>query len=783
MPSVGRTFKRLLFGRPLASEEAGHQLLPKILALPVFSSDALSSVAYATEEIMLVLVLAGVGGLRFVQPLSFGIAALLLIVVVSYRQTVRAYPSGGGAYIVSHENLGEMPGLIAAGALLTDYVLTVSVSVAAGVAAITSAAAGLLPYRVLISLLIVVFITVMNLRGVKESGTLFAIPTYGFILAVYLMIGVGISKCVGGCPHAASASLTIPVVHAGGITLFLLLRAFSSGSTALTGVEAISNGVPAFRRPQARNAAGTLAIMGAIAITMFLGISFLAHSFGVRQIPEETIRRLHPGLTVEQTCDRFAGDPLVSHFCRQKTVVAQIAETAFGHGFLFYVIQAMTALILILAANTSYQDFPRLSSILARDRYMPRQFMNRGDRLVFSNGIVMLALLSSLLIWIFNADVTRLIQLYVVGVFTSFTLSQTGMVRHWLRTRERSWKRSAVINGIGAVATGLVLVVVTLTKFMHGAYIVVIAIPIIVTGFKAVNRHYRSVGAQLRAPSERHRELIGTRAVVLVPRLDASVMRALGYARALRPIELRALYVGDERDAAEIQESWRLRGIQVSLDVEHNADLAEGVRRYVRAIEREGNEFVTVVVPEAVGRRGLGQFLRQRRELMLKASMLFEPQVVLTDVPTFVADGGAEAAGPVVPARNVALVLVSGVHNAALRALDYARAIRPTELRAVTFNVDEGETHKVMQEWSGAETDAPLEVLDSPWREVTRPLLRLVRQIHATTPDAVVTVIVPEFVVSKWWHQFLHNQSALGIKAALLFEPGVVLTSVPFHLE
>jgi len=655
--------------------------------------------------------------------------------------------------------------------------------IGAGIAAITSAAPGLVSQRVPLSLLVVLFITIMNLRGVKESGTLFAIPTYGFILSVYLMIGVGFAKCLGGCPHAASASLKIPMVHAGGLTLFLILRAFSSGSTALTGVEAISNGVPAFKRPQARNAASTLGIMGAISITMFLGISFLAHSVAVRQIPEETIRHLHPGVPVATVCDRFkASDPLVGHFCEQKTVVAQIAETIFGHGFLFFVIQAMTALILILAANTSYQDFPRLSSILARDRYMPRQFMNRGDRLVFSNGVVMLAVLSSVLIILFNADVTKLIQLYVVGVFTSFTLSQSGMVRHWLKTRERGWKRSAVINGIGAFATGLVLVVVTMTKFMHGAYIVVIAIPIIVLMFKGIHRHYGSVGSQLRSPDARTHAPAGTRAVVLVPQVDASVMRALGYARALRPLEVRALFVGDEHTASEVRAVWESKRLRVALDVVSDGDFVEAVRRYVRAIEREGNEFVTVVVPEPIGGGGFRHFVRHRKELMLKAAMLFEPQVVLTDVPSI--DGaGVDASGPIAPARNAAVVLVSGAHNATFRALDYAKAIRPTDVRAVTFNVDDTATQRIMHEWSEAGTDVALEVLDSPYREVTRPLLRLIRQIRATTPDCVVTVIVPEFVVKKWWHQFLHNQTALAIKAALLFEPGVVLTSVPYHLE
>ena len=747
-PSV---LKRLLLGRPMATDEAPHQLLPKWVALPVFSSDPLSSNAYATEEIMLVLVTAGAASLRFVMPLATAITAVMVIVVISYRQTVRAYPSGGGAYIVSKENHGELAGLIAAASLLVDYVLTVSVSVVAGVAAITSAAHGLARYRVVMSLVFVAFITVMNLRGVRESGTLFAVPTYGFVICIYIMIISGFVRCLGGCPEASTAHL--PVVPTGELTLFLILRAFSSGSTALTGVEAISNGVPAFRRPQARNAATTLGIMGAMSVTMFVGISFLATRFHVRPVEE-------------------------------RTVVSQIAETAFGRGFMFFVVQAMTALILILAANTAYQDFPRLSSILARDRYMPRQFLNRGDRLVFSNGVVVLAVLASILIVVFDANVSRLIQLYVVGVFTSFTLSQSGMVRHWLRVREPNWKRSAVINAVGATATGIVLVVITATKLRHGAYIVVIAIPFIVLMFRSINRHYRSVSVQLRIPSDRPRLAAGTRAVVLVSAVDDAVMRALGYARALRPIELRAVLIGDAREGADLRTAWEQRNIRVPLDVaEADGDYVDAVRRYVRGIERRGNEFVTVIVPERIGGTGIRQFLRGRKELLLKAAMLFERQVVLTDVPTPLSHHpGPAPSGPIAPTRNVALVLISGVHNATLRALEYANAIRPTQVRAVTFNVDEEETRKIMHEWAEARTDVPLEVIDSPFRGVSRPLVRLVRQINAT-PDTVVSVILPEFVVKKWWHQFLHNQTALVIKGALLFEPGVVVTSVPYHLE
>jgi amino acid transporter len=662
---------------------------------------------------------------------------------------------------VSRENLGETQGLVAGAALMVDYVLTVSVSVVAGVAAISSAVPSLSEHRVLISIIFVVFITVMNLRGVRESGILFAVPTYAFIGCIYLMLVGGFVTCLGGCPHAAPPDVPAEATI-GGVSLFLLLRAFSSGSTALTGVEAISNGVPAFRKPQARNAAQTLAIMGVISVTMFLGISYFARAFQVIPITEE----------------------MVDQGIAYKTVVAQIAQTIFGNGALFYVIQTATAMILILAANTAYQDFPRLASILARDRYMPRQFMNRGDRLVFSNGVVALAILASILIWIFDAQVTRLIQLYVLGVFTSFTLSQTGMVRHWLKTKEKGWKRSAVINGIGAVATAVVLVVVTSTKLTHGAWIVVIAIPLIVLGFRSINRHYESVARQLRRRSDRPRPLIGTRAIVLVSDASGAAMRALGYARALRPREVRAFYVGPRADADRVRTIWNERRIAAQLDIQAaEGDLVDRVRAYIRAIEREGDEFVTVVVPETIKSGGIRQYVTGRKELMLKAAMLFESQVVLTDVPSPPeGESGDRDAGPIAPTRNVALVLVSAVHNATLRALEYANAIDPTEVRAVTFNVDERETRKVMTEWAQMGIDASLEVLDSPYREVARPLVKLVRQIRASSPGTVVTVIVPEFVVREWWHQFLHNQTALGIKAALLFEPGVVVTSVPYHL-
>jgi amino acid transporter len=468
--------KRLVVGLPKASGALEHTLLPKIIALPVFSSDPLSSNAYATQEIILVLALAGNAALSLVVPISVAVAILLAIVVVSYRQTVRAYPNGGGAYIVAHENLGIHPGLLAASALLIDYVMTVCVSVVAGVDAIVSAAEGLVPFRVLLSVGFVLFITLANLRGVRESGTLFAIPTYGFVLSIYIMIVTGAVKCIGGCPIAESAGTHLHVEHA--LTFFLVLKAFSAGTTALTGVEAISNGVPAFRYPQSRNAAATLTAMGVMSITMFMGITFLSRFTRVIATEDQA-----------------------------RTVVAQIAHAVFQGGFMFYGVQAMTAAILILAANTAYQDFPRLSSILARDEFMPRQFMNRGDRLVFSNGVIVLALLSSLLIVIFDAHLTSLIQLYLVGVFISFTLSQFGMVVHWRKTPEPGWRRRLAVNAIGGTVTGIVFFVVVSTKFGRppapGAWIIVGAIPILMYAMYSVHRHYAELNRQLEHPERR----------------------------------------------------------------------------------------------------------------------------------------------------------------------------------------------------------------------------------------------------------------------------------------
>jgi len=749
--------KRLILGRPLASEEAHHQLLPKILALPVFASDALSSVAYATEEIMRVLILAGVGALFKSIPISIAVGILMTIVVISYRQTVRAYPNGGGAYIVTHENLGVLPGLIAAAALLTDYILTVAVSIAAGAFAVAS----LLPHvqisRVALSMGFIALIAIANLRGTKESGALFAIPTYAFVLSIMVMLAIGVSRCAfATCPLAVAPNPIPTGVQAVG--LFLILRAFASGSTALTGVEAIANGVPAFRgrRPseQAHNAATTLGFLGVIAVTMFIGITYLAHATHAR--PSEA-----------------------------KSIVAQVADAVFHGGFGFVFVQIATALVLVLAANTAYQDFPRLASILAKDRFMPRQFINRGDRLVFSNGIFVLTAIAAALILIYRADVTKLIQLYVLGVFTSFTLSQTGMVRRWRRLKPPGWKKNAILNGVGAVATFIVLIVVAITKFAHGAYIVIIAVPIIVLLFKSINRHYVSVAGQLRLPEGRPRQLRGTRALVLVKAVDEVTMRALGYAKSLRPSEMRAIHVGSGEEARLVAAAWEERHLTTPLEVlpGNSRDLVDPIRAYVRGMNVAEDEVITVVMPEVYEGTGRREMVRRRRALLLKAALLFERRVVVTDVPFLATESTPAPRGPIIPTRVIALVMVSAVHNATLRALEYARSLSPTDLRAVVFNVDTDETMRVLNDWATAVDDVPLEAVDSPYREVTRPLVKYARQLRAASPDSVVSVIVPEFVVRRWWHQFLHNQTALGIKYALIFEPGIVVTSVPYHLD
>lgn len=755
MTKAPAALKRLMVGRPMSSGELEHTLLPKSIALPVFSSDALSSVAYATQEILIVLALAGAVALGNVVPIAVAVAALMAIVIISYRQTVRAYPQGGGAYRVSRENLGTHPGLFAASALLIDYVMTVAVSITAGVDAIATAAPGLRDHKVIMAAAFISFVTLMNLRGTKESGVLFAIPTYAFILAIMALLVTGFTKCLDTCPVAESAGLEVHPEQA--LALFLILRAFTAGSSALTGVEAISDGVPAFRYPQSKNAAATLAIMGTIGITMFLGISMLANLTGVRYL---------------------------EHGPDQRTVLGQIAAAVLGEGPMFYVVQVATAAILILAANTAYADFPRLSSILAQDRFMPRQFMNRGDRLVFSNGIVILALFAIALIWIFDADLNRLIQLYLVGVFVSFTLSQSGMVVRWRRTREPRWKKSATINGIGAMVTGVVLVVVILTKFTQGAWIVVTAQPIIMFMMLSVHRHYADVKKQLteeerlpvdRRPGNQHM-------VIYVRRCDVSVARAVGYVRSVRPGDMTAVTFDEN-----VRHAWARLAPDVRLEIARRAGSeSHSLRKYLREVRSKNDytddDFLTLVVPEVLKRRSLLELARRPTLHRLKGAMLLERGVQVMDVPVVDVEGKETLESVPEPSRNQVIVLVSGIHNATLQAVEYAETLSATDIRCVSFGLDPEQILKLSAEWLDSGIPHPLEIEDSPFRDIGLSLQAYLRQFGCDGRKRVVTVVLPEFVVSKRRHQILHGQTALLVKRHLIFEPGIVTVSVPYHL-
>ena len=630
------TPKELLLGRAQRSDRLHSTLLPKRIALPVFASDALSSVSYATQEILLVLSLGGLALFAYSPWVALGVVAVMLVVVASYRQNVQAYPSGGGDYEVVTKNLGPNAGLTVASALLVDYVMTVAVSMSAASANIASAVPWFGQHLVALTTGLIVVVTLLNLRGVRESGTLFAIPTYAFIIGIFAMIvTAGFRLAAGDTILAESAGYEIKpeATFAGAALVFLLARAFSSGCTALTGVEAISNGVPAFRKPKSRNAATTLVLLGVLSITMFMSITILAlvTKVKVTEYPEDLIG-LPPGQD-------------------QKTVIAQIAHAVFSNfPAMFIFVSTVTALILVLAANTAFNGFPVLGSILAQDNYLPRQLHNRGDRLAFSNGIVTLAFLAIVLVVIFKASVTALIQLYIVGVFISFTLSQLGMIRHWtrlLRTEEdptvrTSYVRRRIINSIGFVMTGTVLIIVLGTKFTHGAWIVCIAIPVLFAIMKGIQGHYDKVAIELT------------------------------------PLD-------DER------------------------------------------------------------FL--------------------------------------LPARVHAIVLVAKIHKPTLRALAYARATRPSTLEALTVEVTPGDSESIIEEWERRQIPVTLKVLESPFREITKPVVDYVRNFRRESPRDLVTVYVPEYVVGHWWEQLLHNQSALRLKSRLLFTPGVMVVSVPWQLE
>ena len=612
--------KRLLVGRPLATTEQEHQRIPKVIGLAVFSSDAISSTAYATEEILFVTAVGASSlmlGLETLIPIAIAVALLLAIVAFSYRQTIFAYPSGGGSYVVSRENLGENPSLVAAASLLVDYILTVAVSISAGVAAISSipAFSDVAKHRVLVGIFLIVLITLANLRGIKESGRLFAAPTYLYIvmisaLIIYGLVRAFILKDISNIPFDQKA-FDGTLESGGTLGLFLILKGFSSGAVALTGVEAISNGVPAFKKPESKNAAATLVWMAVILGTLFMGISILAHHL----------------------------QPYPSH---DTTVLAQLGIQVFGQGAVFFVLQIATALILTLAANTAYADFPRLASIIAFDEYLPHQMRNRGDRLVFSNGVLILATAAIVLIVAFGGVTTALIPLYAVGVFMSFTLSQAGMVRHHQKQREENWRRHAIMNGVGSVATLIVLVIVATTKFTSGAWVPLVLIPLIILLFKAIRRHYLRVDRALEA------------------------------------------------------------------------NLTAGMTR---------------------------------------------------------------------PRRNTVIVLVGNVHGGVVQALSYAKSLNPNYLVAVRLVDSDEEAAEANKVWLDAGFDIPLETVYSPYRELRRPLLEFLDRLDEKYENDNVTVIIPEFVVSHWWENILHNQSALRIKRWLLFRPGTMVTSVPYHID
>jgi len=613
--STASAFARTLVGEPLRSDHLGETLLPKRLALPVFCSDPLSSVAYATEQIVLVLGLGGLALLHLTAWLAAAVVALLAIVVASYRQTCVAYPNGGGAYTVSRDNLGRDASLVAASSLLIDYVLTVAVSVVAGVAAITSAVPALAPHAVALSLGFVALLTTINLRGVKESGRAFAIPTYGFVLAIYAMLATGFAKVAFGSGLTAeSAHLELHhVVHTGGLlTVFLVLRAFASGCTALTGVEAVSNGVPAFEEPKARNAATTLLMMGLLATTMFAGITALA-----------LLAHVH----------------MAEGLAQQKTALSQIALATFGQTAPFYLVQGFTAAILVLAANTAFNGFPVLSSLLGRDHYLPHQLSHRGDRLVFSNGIVLLAIVASLLIVAFNAEVTRLIQLYILGVFLSFTLSQLGMVRHW---SGRSLRRKQALSAFGALVTGVVFVIVLLTKFAQGAWIVVLAAPVLFATMKAIERHYSYVAREL-APTASGVAMPGRiHAVVLISNLLAPALRALAFAEATSPGSVRAVKVATEDGDDALAREWEQRGMPIPLVIIESPfrETVRPIRRYVRQLRRENpGDVISIVIPEYVVAHWWQNLLHNQTALRLKGRLLFEPSVTVTSVPWVLSTG------------------------------------------------------------------------------------------------------------------------------------------------
>jgi len=598
------TLKRLFVGLPLATAQARHERLGKVTGLAVFASDNLSSVAYATEEILRTLLLAGIGALVFAGPISAFIAAVIAVVIASYRQTISQYPQGASDYIVTKDNLGVSPGLAAGAALLIDYTLTVAVSVSAGVAALTSAFPVLYPYRVVLGVGLVTLVSVANLRGVRESGRFFAVWSYLFIGGYLMLMAYGfVGYLLWGPPAAAAPVAAAGPLQAAG--LFLLLRAFASGAVALTGIEAVSDGVTAFKPPEVRNAQTVLVTLGLIMITLFLGITFLASLHGI--VPRD-----------------------------EETVVSQLARGVFGGGLLYYFIQGISMVILVLAANTAFADFPRLAFFMARDGYLPRQFANRGDRLVFSNGVIILGAASSALIFVFDGSAHALIPLYAVGVFTSFTLSQVSMVRRWLTQRPQGWRWRAAISGVGAATTGLVMVIVAATKFLDGAWIVVILGAALIAHFLSINRHYRQVAQQLSLDDFEGPPPTQNTVLVLIGDLHKGVINALQYAKTLSP-SVKAVYVElDPEKTHKLEEKWGKWGLGIPLVVLSSPyrSLLTPFLEYLDHLLALGeNHWVTIVIPEFVPAKWWQHLLHNQTALLIKGALLFRKNVVVTDVP------------------------------------------------------------------------------------------------------------------------------------------------------
>jgi amino acid transporter len=762
--------KRTLIGAPLATIRIEHERLTKFKALAVLSSDAISSVAYATEAILATLIVAGSGNLKYTLFICLAIAALLTIVALSYRQTIPAYPNGGGSYIVAKDNLGTMPGLVAAASLMIDYVLTVSVSIAAGVQALATLFPQLGPVVVPIDVVLVVLITIVNLRGVRESATIFAIPTYLFVFSAALLIVVGCIKAflfqhqpLVGTFHP----ITQPVET---LSVFLILRSFSAGCAAITGVEAISNGIPAFKKPEAHNAAITLTWMATILVTLFIGITVLALSFGIEANP--------------------AGNP---------TVVGQIAQLVFSGPlfFMYPVFQISTLFILTLAANTSYSDFPRLSSLLARDHYLPHQFAFRGDRLAFSFGIIVLAVLAALLLILFKGDTTLLLNLYAVGVFMAFTLSQAGMVLHWwrLRNSQSGWRRSMIINGIGACATALVVVIIAVTKFRDGAWIVVLLIPLLIVMFVSIHRHYLHVERERTTDLSVHPEEIHPRLIVPLKEMNQAAKQSLAYARSISA-EVTAVYVKMHAPAAAaFQVDWDAWQAELISNEQIHLDMIDPGRRsfvsvlldYINTMQRTyQGETLHVILPEEEAEVSMfKRLLVYISSLRLKAALYFHPQIIVTNVSWY----EQRSTTPVHPLeiQHRFIVPVAELDRPSIQGLAYARSIS-SHVAAVHIAIDPQEEACIQAKWRQLQTqltkgeETKLVMIESPYRSLLRPLLAYIRTVHELHPRDTLTVILPEFVVAHWWEYPLHNQTALQLKTALLAEPGIVVTNIPQHL-